>query len=208
MDNTNGYLNSDYKNTINHFKRVHSADIPSAELDLKLYTYAKNAERTFDKSKNVSFNTHLSNHLKKINRDVHNSGSIMKSSEDVGMSINKIRTARDEFYMKNGVEPSNSELSKFIGVPERIIDKHDKMGNVKIIHDDNVGNGMNYVSIKSMLPDLRGEEKKVADTIEKDMPTEEALKYTGMKNTTFYKTRNSLRDRMRKSYLRLNTQDS
>ena len=200
-------LVSDHKGTIDHFRRTYSAELPPAELELKLYTYAGNAERTFDKTKNASFKTHLSHHLNKLKRDVHNSGSNLKVSEDVGMSINKLRTSGDEFYMKHGRMPDNRELAKHTGMPEKFVDKYKKMGKIKTVATDKFNGGVNHVSLQSLLPDLTGRDKKIADTITMNMSTPEALKHTGMSNTAYYKGRNKIRSRMRSSYVRLNTQE-
>ena len=200
-------LVSDHKGTIDHFRRTYSAELPPAELELKLFTYANNAERTFDKTKNASFKTHLSHHLNKLKRDVHQSGSNLKISEDVGMSINKLRTSGDEFYMKHGREPNIQELSKHTGMPEKFVNKYKKLGKIKTVATDKFGGGTNYVSLQGLLPDLSGRELKVADTITHDMSTKDALKHTGMSNTAYYKERNKIRSRMRNSYVRLNTQE-
>ena len=205
---TYGPLASKHKDTIDHFRRTFSSEIPPAELELKLFTYANNAERTFDKNKNASFKTHLTHHLNKLKRDVHQAGSNLKVSEDVGMAINKIRTSSDEFYMKHGREPTTKELAKATGIKEHLVNKYKKMGEIKTVATDDFGNGMDYVSVQNLLPDLNGREKKVADTIEQNMNNKDALKYTGLSNGAYYKERNKLRDRLRQAYLRLNTQEA
>ena len=193
--------------TIEHFRRTYSSELSPAELELKLYTYANNAERTFDKTKNASFKTHLSHHLNKLKRDVHQSGSSLKISEDVGMSINKLRTSSDEFYMKHGREPNSKELSEYTGMPEKFVNKYKRIGSIKAVATDKFSGGTNFVSLQGLLPDLTGRELKVADTITRDMSTKDALKHTGMSNTAYYKERNKIRTRMRNSYVRLNTQE-
>jgi len=201
-------LVSNHKDTLDHFRRTYSSELPPAELDLKIYTYANNAERTFDKNKNASFKTHLTHHLNKLKRDVHQSGSNLKVSEDVGMAINKIRTSSDEFYMKHGRDPSTKELAKATGLKEGLVNKYKRMGEIKTVATDKFGSGMNYASIQSLLPDLQGKEKKVADTITQDMGNKDALKYTGLSNGAYYKERNKLRTRLRQAYLRTNTQEA
>ncbi len=192
---------------MDHFRRTYSSELPPAELELKLFTYANNAERTFDPSKNASFKTHLSHHLNKLKRDVHESGSNLKVSEDVGMSINKLRTAGDEFYMKHGRSPNTRELSKHTGFTQKFVSKYKKMGEIKTVSTDKFGGGTNYASMQSLLPDLKGKEKRVADTITQGMSTPDALAHTGMSNGAFYKERNKLKTRMRTAYLRNNTQE-
>ncbi len=201
-------LVSGQKETLDHFRRTFSSELPPAELELKLFTYANNAERTFDKKKNASFKTHLSNHLNKLHRDVHNSGSNLKVSETVGLSINKLRKAGDEFYMTHGRDPSNRELSKHTGMPEKFVNKYKRIGEIKAVATDKFSGGANYISMQTMLPDLTGREKKVADTISQGMSTKEALKHTGLSSSVYYRDRDKLRGRMRKSYLRNNTQEA
>ena len=193
--------------TINHFKRTYSSELSPAELDYKLYTYSQNAERTFDKTKNASFKTHLSNHLNKLKRDVHESSSNLKVSEDVGMAINKLRTANDELYMMHGRDATDAELAKHTGFKSKFVNKYKKMGQIKAVVTDKFGGGTNYVSMQSLLPDLSGKEKKISETIEKGMSTPKALKHTGMSNGAYYSGLNKLRARMRKSYIRNNTQE-
>jgi len=200
-------LVQEHQGTIDHFRRQYSSEIPPAELDLKLYNYSKDAERTFDKSKNASFKTHLSNHLTKLKRDVHQSGSNLKVSEDVGMSINKLRTSGDEFYMRHGREPTTSELSKHTGMDQKFVSKYSKMGSIKTVMTDKFETGTNYASIQDLLPNLSKKEQRVADTITNSMSTPEALKHTKMSNGAFYKERNKLKDRMRMAYLRSNTKE-
>ena len=196
-----------HKSTLDHYRRTYGSELPPAELEAKLFTYSQNAERTFDPSKNASFKTHLSNHLNKLKRDVHNSGSNFKVSEDVGMSINKIRTSKDELYMMHGQEPTDKEIAKHTGISQKLVSKYSRMSEIKGVVTDKFEGGTNYASVSSMLPDLSKKESLVADTIEQDMSTAEALKHTKMPNTVCYRERNKLRDRMRSSYLRSNTKD-
>jgi hypothetical protein len=192
----------DTQKTIAYYKNKFSRSIPPAELDYHIYKQVKSAEKTFDKSKGASFATHLSNHLKKLNNVVHDSLSMLKSGRDSGLSINHIHKVRNELYMLTGEEPSAADISKKTGIPQHIVEKHMATGQVKTVMVDDFSHGTSYIDVQSLLPDMSTQEKKVADTIINEMPISKALGHTGLSRSSFYRSRNALRSKLREAYLR------
>jgi hypothetical protein len=181
---------------------MYSGSIPPAELDFHIFKQVKSAERTFNKNKGASFNTHLSNHLKKLNNVIHDSFGTLKTGRDTGLSINNIHKVRNELYMLTGREPSISDISKKTGIPQKTVEKHIAIGEVKAVGVDDFSKKTSYIDVQSLLPDMSMKEKKVADTISLGMPVSKALKHTGLSRSSFYRSRNNLRSKMREAYLR------
>ena len=197
---------NDINPTIDYYRNSYSGDLSPADLNFQLYTYANNAKRTFDPSKKASFKTHLNSHLSKIMRDVHETSSPFKVSEEVGFGINRIRKAKDEFYMMNGSDPTSAEISKATGLSKKIVDKYSKMSKIQPIKILSENPGIETFDVKGMLPDLRGKEKLVGETISMNMNTSKALKHTGLSKSKYYRTRDSVRTKMRESFLRVQGQ--
>ena len=91
----------------------------------------------------------------------------------------------------------------FIGVDDggRLI-KHPVTGD-DLMHFP----GIETFDVKSMLPDLKGKEKLVGETISRNMNTSRSLKHTGLSKSKYYRTRDTLRDKMRTSFLRVQGQN-
>ena len=193
---------NDINSTIDYYKKSYSGELSPADLDFKLYTYANNAKRTFDPSKKASFKTHLNSHMSKLMRDVHETSSPFKASEELGLNINRIRKAKDEFYMMNGVDPTPKQISKATGFSTKIVDKYSHMAKIQPVKVTHINGGIDTFDVSGMLPDLKGKEKLVGETISRDMNTSSALKHTGLSKSKYYRTRDTLRDKMRSSFLR------
>ncbi len=193
---------NDVNPTIDYYRKSYSGELSPADLNFKLYTYANNAKRTFDPSKKASFKTHLNSHLSKIMRDVHETASPFKVSEEVGLNINRVRKAKDEFYMMNGTDPTPAEIATTTGLSKKIVNKYSRMSRIHPVKVLDGNFGMETFDVKSMLPDLKGKEKLVGESISMDMNTSKALKHTGLSKSKYYRTRSSLRDKMKASFLR------
>ena len=192
--------------TIDYYRKSYAGELSPADLDFKLYTYANNAKRTFDPKKKASFKTHLNSHMSKLMRDVHETSSPFKISEEVGFGINKIRKAKDEFYMMNGSDPTTTQISTATGLSKKLVNKYSQMSTIQPVKIIDGGIGIETFDVKSMLPDLKGKEKLVGETISKNMNTATALKHTGLSKSKYYRTRDTLRSKMRKSFLRVQGQ--
>ena len=192
--------------TISYYKYQFSGNLPPAELDMKLDEYSQQAVKNFDASKGASFSTHLSRHLEKIKRDIHSSTSTLKSSEEVGLSINKLGKAKDELYMTLGREPTDKEISDATKIPQHIVTKHLSLKNAGRPSIQEF-KGVSEISVSNLLPDLSKSDNLVASTIEQDMSTSAALKHTGLKKTIYYRRRAKLADRMKSAFLRTQTQE-
>jgi len=193
----------EHQSTIDYFRRVYSNDIPPAQLDYKLFKYSQEAAKSFDPKKNASFKTHLSNHLAKLKRDVHSSGSTIKTGEEVGYSIHRIKRAKDEFYMVHGREPENAEIAKAVNLSEKIVGKYDRMSSIKAVRSDTADRGSMSVKMNELLPNLNKTDKAIVRTITGDMGVSEALKHTGLSKSSFYRKRDLLSSDMKESYLRM-----
>ena len=197
----------DTTSTIDYYRKSYAGELSPADLNFKLYTYANNAKRTFDPKKKASFKTHLNSHMSKLMRDVHETSSPFKVSEEVGLGINKIRKAKDEFYMMNGSDPTTAQIASATGFSKKIVNKYSKMSMIQPIKFMDASAGMETFDVKSMLPDLKGKERLVGETISKNMNTSKALKHTGLSKSKYYRTRDTLRDKMRTSFLRVQGQN-
>ena len=191
----------DIAGTISHYKSTFSDIFPPAELDIHIHNQLNSAKKTFDPSKGASFNTHLSNHMKKLTGIAHEYGSTLKSGRDTGMSIHNINRVKDELYMLTGSNPSPKDISRKVGIPVHLVEKHMKIGETKLVGVDDFSSSKSYVDIQSVLPDMNRQEKKIADTITMGMPTSKALSHTGMTRASFFRNKNKLRSRIRKAYL-------
>jgi len=176
-----------------------------AEEAINAYVYSSEAKRTYDPKKGASLDTHIAQYMQKKNRDDHYSASTLKSSEGLGLSINKLHRAHEEYYMTHGKYPSTTELSKITGTSPKLVDKHMRTYKVKTVGVDDFTPKSEYVDLHSLLPDLSGTDKVVADAMSSGMPLNKALKKTKLSKSSYYRASNSIRDRMRKAYLRTNT---
>lgn len=190
------------QSTINYFKQAYSAEMSPAELDYKIDMYVNNARRTFDPSKNASFTTHLSNHLGKLRRDIHSQGSSMKTSEELGFNLNKIKKAKDEFYMTHGTNATIDDLAKSTGFSKKIVKKYDAMSSIKTVNTDKFDTGSEVYDIHTLLPDIPKEDAKMADVISQGMSTKAGMEHTGLQKTQFFKKKNDFAQKLRESYLR------
>lgn len=176
-------------------RRKFSGVLPSAQLEYKLYTYRKNAEKSYDPRKGT-YDSHLANHLSKLNRDVHNSINALGISEVNGLSINKLRKAKDEFYMKHDREPSTDELVSLTGLNAKFINKYSDGIGLAISRDVHIGtNDINYSSVVEHLSDT---DKEIANV---------ALnggKMKGMSRATFFRKSKEVKKKMRNHFLRNN----
>lgn len=201
-------MTSDTDSVINYYRRSYAGELSPADLNFKLYSYANNAKKTFDPKKKASFKTHLNSHMNKLMRDVHEVSSPFKVSEEVGLGINKIRRAKDEFYMMNGSDPTPGEIATATGLSKKLVNKYSKMSNVQPVKVIEGNGGIETFDVKSMLPDLTGKEKLVGETISGNMNTSRSLKHTGLSKSNYYRTRDNIRGKMRESFLRVQGQKS
>ena len=197
----------DTTSTIDYYRKSYAGELSPADLNFKLYTYANNAKRTFDPKKKASFKTHLNSHMNKLMRDVHETSSPFKVSEEVGLGINKIRKAKDEFFMMNGSDPTTAQIANATGFSKKIVNKYSKMSMIQPVKFLEGTPGIETFDVKSMLPDLKGKEKLVGETISRNMNTSRSLKHTGLSKSKYYRTRDTLRDKMRTSFLRVQGQN-
>ena len=188
--------------SLDHYRRSFSGELPPAELEYKLFTYSSQAKKTFDPSKNASYKTHLDSYMSKMKRDIHNSHSTMKVSEGVGLGINKIKKAKDEFYMIHGKTADTKAIATATGLSQSIVRKYDKMSTIKPVVTSGFQGGMDYVDVQGLLPGLKGKDKLVAETISQDMDTSKALAHTSMSQSTYYRNRDALGTRMREAFIR------
>ncbi len=187
---------------IDHYRRSFSGDLPSAELEYKLFTYSSQAKKTFDPSKNASYKTHLDSYMSKMKRDIHNSHSTMKVSEGVGLGINKIKKAKDEFYMVHGTTADTKAIAKATGLSPSLVKKYDNISTIRPVMTSEFQGGMDYVDVQGLLPGLKGREKLVAETISQNMSTKKALSHTNMSQSTYYRNRDALGTRMKEAFIR------
>jgi uncharacterized protein (UPF0335 family) len=174
------------------------------EEQVNAYLYRKEAERTYDPSKGASLETHINSYMQKAQRDQSVAGSTLKSSEQLGLSINKIRRAEQEHYMVHGVEPTVSQLSKSTGYSPKIISKHKGIASIKTVGVDDFTPKQQYVDMQTLLPDLKGHTLSVAKAMSSGDPMSKVLKDTGMSKSSYYRASKNIRDRMRQAYLRNN----
>jgi len=197
----------DANNVLDKYRAAFSDKLPKSELEAKLFSYYQDAKRTYDKSSGASFSTHLHNRLQRLHRDVHESTTTLKSSESLGLSVNKIKRAVDEFYMTHGREPTVEEISKATSISPKIVEKHMGVSKIKPVHVEDFATPAfgETVSIQELLPSLDEKSKKVAETIDKGMDTKDALKHTGMQQASYYRALSRLREKARQAYLRKTT---
>ncbi len=192
---------------IDYYRKSYSGELSPADLNFKLYTYANNAKRTFDPSKKASFKTHLNSHLSKLMRDVHETSSPFKISEEVGLGINRVKKAKDEYYMMNGRDPSSAEIASATGLSKKIVNKYSGMSRIQSIKIDEFKGGIDTFNVSGMLPDLAGKDKLVGETISGNMSTAKALRHTGMSKSRYYRARDGVRGKMREAFLRTREQN-
>ncbi len=200
-------MTRDTNSTIDYYRKSYAGELSPADLNFKLYTYAENAKRTFDPSKKASFRTHLDSHLSKIRRDVHEVSSPLKISEEVGLNINRVKKAKDEYYMMKGKDPSSSDLALATGFSKKMVNKYSDMSRIQSVKVREFNGGVDTFDVAGMLPDLTGKDKLVGETISGNMNTSKALRHTGMSKSKYYRARDSIRGKMRDSFLRTRGQN-
>ncbi len=176
-----------------------SSFLSPAQLEFKIHRYESAAKRTYDPQKGA-YQTHLANHLNKLNRDVHNSMHSLGISETNGLSIHKMSKAHDEFFLQHDRKPTAEELSSVTGVPPRFISKY----------QDSIGKGMTISREANISPIsldfdsfTEGLEKDDIDTAGSTVGTRE--KPTGTARSSFFRKAKKARDKMKKNYLSTQT---
>ncbi len=198
---------ADTNAVIDYYRKSYAGELSPADLNFKLHTYASNAKRTFDPKKKASFKTHLNHHLSKIMRDVHETSSPFKISEEVGLGINRVKKAKDEYYMAHGRDAGSSDIANMTGLSKKIVNKYSNMSRIQSVKVNEFKGGIDTFDVSSMLPDLTGKDKLVGETISGNMNTSKSLKHTGMSKSNYYRIRDGLKSKMRDSFLRTREQN-
>lgn len=102
-----------YYNGIIHFhaKKYTTAPIPNDLTVLEAKRLLIKAADTFDTSKKTSFNTHLTNYLKKLYRFIGDNQNIAKIPEQRIRKINNYKTAFAKLEDKYNRQPTEAELA-------------------------------------------------------------------------------------------------
>jgi len=177
-------------------RRKFSGVLPSAQLEYKLYSYSKSAEKSYDPKKG-SFDSHLANHLNKLNRDVHNSVNALGISEVNGLSIHKMNKAKDEFSMKHDRDPSTEELSSLTGLNGKFINKYSTGSTLAISREMHIG--VDDIDFASVSRGLDKDDMAIASA------SLNGGKMKGMSRATFFRKSKNVKQKMRGNFLRDNT---
>lgn len=194
--------------TIEHFKKKFSSSLPPSELEYLLFKGFNNAKATFDASKGAGFATHLSNHLQRLYRDAESTKSSLKTSEGSLLKDNKVLRAKDELYMRFGTEPSNEEIAKHLKMPLKDISKSLRNSGRQNVKVKEYKSKQIQIDVPTLLPSIKKDEQKIADTIAKGMNLQQSLKHTGMSKSEFYRQQGTFKDKLRQSYLRTAERES
>ena len=82
-----------------------------------------NAVLSYDPSKGTSLNTHVSNYLQKLNREVRDMRSPIRVPEREYYEYNALQKAKADYELENDKEPTALELSDITGIPMKRIKK-------------------------------------------------------------------------------------
>lgn len=176
-----------------------SGFLSPAQLDYKISQYETAAKKTYDSNKG-SYQTHLANHLNKLNRDVHNSMNTLGISENNGLSIHKMQKAHDEFSLQHDRAPSSSELSKATGISNKFVSKYqDTLGKSMAISRD-VNISPDEIDFNSYSSGLDQNEIDIAKST-----LGLGKKPKGVARTSFFRRAKAIKGKIRKNYIDSNT---
>lgn len=169
-----------------------------AILEFHLNRLYDQAVKSYNPDKSA-FNTHLAAYMQKINRVSNYKGGLLKKTE-YGKSLNN--KVMNEYYNIKTLDmkvPEPEEIAKRTKIPlkkvQEILKNNTHAAIVPGIETSKLDiNG-------DLLSGLEPTEKKVFDTINKNMAPEKAYKYTGLNKTKYYEIRNKVKDKLRKAYL-------
>jgi len=176
-----------------------SGFLSPAQLEYKISQYETAAKKTYDPQKG-SFSTHLSNHLNKLNRDVHNSMNNLGISENNGLSIHKMQKAHDEFSLQHDKSPTTEELSSLTGIPQKFVSKYQSsLGNsMAISRDANIA--PEYMNFSDFTSGLDKEEIGIASST-----VGLGKKSKTISRTSFFRKAKAIKDKMRHNFLNKET---
>ena len=167
-------------------------------LDFHLNRLYDEAKKTFDPSKS-DFKTHLATHMQRMSRIAIYKGSLLKKTEYGKDMMNRIMNAYNKIKTVEMKEPTPEEIAKATGIPLKKVEETLR-NNVHAAIVPGVETSKLYIDA-DIISGISNEEKKVLDTIVKNMPPEKAYKHTGLNKTKYYQIRNSIREKLRKAYL-------
>lgn len=101
--------------------------INPAAFKAELQKHFIQAAETFDPSKNVAFNTHVQNRLKKSLRYTSQHQNFGYIPEDKSRHIGDIGRATDELTAELGRPPTHEEIGSHIGIPGRQVQEIQKL---------------------------------------------------------------------------------
>ncbi len=96
-------------------------DVHPAAFKAELQKHLIRAAETYDPSRNVAFNTHVENLMRKALRFNNNNANLARIPEGQAALIGKIRDARTALREEFGQDPTHDQLGDYLGMsPKRV----------------------------------------------------------------------------------------
>lgn len=129
-----GALNSVLEASIGTIKKAASAyagaPIPGAAIYGEGLRLAVNAIRGWDPSKGAAWTTHLTAHLRRLNRYVESNKRVDRVPENQYLRLTKYRAAKSLLEQRNGGrEPTSVELADYLGWPVNHVERIEKVNS-------------------------------------------------------------------------------
>lgn len=192
-------MNINEEKHLNYYRTKFKDNFSPALLEFHLREALEKAKKSYDPSKG-SFSTHLATYMQKLNRVANYKGGLIKDTEYNKNLTNKVMNTFYELKTLHEITPTPEDIAKKTKMPLKKVKEILKNNTFAAIVP-----GVDTAKIHidaDILNGLDGDEKKVLETIQKDInPPEKAYEYTNLSKTKYYEVRNRVRDKLRKAYL-------
>lgn len=103
---------------------------------------ALEAIKSYDPNAGAALATHVTNRLKKLSREVYTHQDAVRLPEYKKLKVNNYQTGVNELMDKHGREPTNEELSDFLGWSPKMLSEVQRSMNPELVESQDVGGGL------------------------------------------------------------------
>jgi len=183
---------------LNYYRTKFKDNFSPAMLEFHLNRLYDMAVNSYNPKKSA-FPTHLASYMQKLNRVANYKGGLLKTTEYEKGLTNKVLNTYYEQKAISLSAPAPEEIAAKTGVPLKKV-KEILKNNVHAAIVPGMDSSALHIDT-DLVYGLDDTEKKVLETIEKDMKPEQAYKHTGLSKTKYYEIRNKVREHLRSAYL-------
>lgn len=118
-----------------------SGNLPRPYLEARAKALAVEAIDTYEPGR-AALNTHVTNRLKKLSRDVYTHKDAVRVPEHKQLKINTFLKAQRELMSEHGREPTAQELQDHLGWSPALVSKVQAAMNSELLESEDVGGGL------------------------------------------------------------------